>query len=861
MSRFHFAPLIAAALLCAASCTDNVPFAEEEARILTVSAEPATRIQLNSNLTTVFIAGDRFSVFRNSLANSCWQFAGKTGDAAGKLTLVSEGPASASTDFSVILYPYDETAVLNADSTLTTTFAGTQQYLAGSYGLAANRMLAIGKGDSFTMSNLCSYLNIRLAGTKKVKSITLSGGNHDVLSGPATVYAATLGVALTGTAEDDEADIKKIVLDCGDGVQLSEADTASFYMALPPHTFEMGFKAVVAYTDGTTMTKIIESCVALERNKIYSVTDVTGKDTEITVIEVEPYNGEKADDAAKDIVGTDEDYYWEANDWGSTVTVIYNGTTASVTSSNKKILTNVSGAHVTVDMATNTVKNTEIIIKGKSSDGSLKVYGEKKYKLTLAGVDLTSSKGPAINSQCKKRTFIHLQNGTTNRIADAATYTDDPYYLNAATAADEDRKATLFTEGCQIWSGTGVLVAKSSAKNAIATDDYFYMRPGVTLVITDAASNGLKVKGDGEGAGIDMRGGLIYAQVSSAAGKCVNCEDNFKISGGRMVLGTTGGAVYDATEKDATAASCIKVDSTFTMDGGTIIAKSTGSGGKGISVDGNATVNAGSVAITTSGGQYKYSKSITCSPKGFKVDGDLVINGGNLNVNVTGNSEGSEGIEGKKTITVNGGEIFVNAYDDAINAGTDFTINDGRVYAYASNNDGIDSNGTMHLNGGLALASGSSTPEESFDCDQGSRLYVTGGTMIGVAGTSVSPTTTNTKQCTLVYGSLKVNKGVLVSLCDSNGNALLVFKMPRSMNNGATLFLSTPLLAKSSSYKLMSGGTISGYKEEWNGWYDGGTVTGSTQLGTFTVSSTVTTVGSSGGPGGGGPGGGGGPRW
>lgn len=41
------------------------------------------------------------------------------------------------------------------------------------------------------------------------------------------------------------------------------------------------------------------------------------------------YNGEKADDAAADVVGTDEDLYWEANSFTETVTVAYKGTTAT----------------------------------------------------------------------------------------------------------------------------------------------------------------------------------------------------------------------------------------------------------------------------------------------------------------------------------------------------------------------------------------------------------------------------------------------------------------------------------------------------------------------------------------------------
>lgn len=195
-------------------------------------------------------------------------------------------------------------------------------------------------------------------------------------------------------------------------------------------------------------------------------TDGTAEGSEsVFDVSIEEYNGETADDASADIVGSDEDFYWEVNTFTSTVDITYNGTTATVVSNDDDILYDVSGAHVTVDMQTNSVKNVEIIVSGKSDDGSLKIYGEKKFKLTLDGVDLTSSSGPAINSQCKKRIFVHLAEGTTNRLTDAATYSDDSYYLNGATADDEDRKGCFFSEGNLVFSGTGVLVVQGNQKH------------------------------------------------------------------------------------------------------------------------------------------------------------------------------------------------------------------------------------------------------------------------------------------------------------------------------------------------------------------------------------------------------------
>ena len=68
------------------------------------------------------------------------------------------------------------------------------------------------------------------------------------------------------------------------------------------------------------------------------------------------------------------------------------------------------------------------------------------------------------------------------------------------------------------------------------------------------------------------------------------------------------------------------------------------------------------------------------------------------------------------------------------------------------------------------------------------------------------------------------------------------------------------------SYTVYSGGSLSDNTINWNGWYEDGTYTAGTLLGTFTSSSLTTVVGQSNGPGGGGHGGGsglggGGPGW
>lgn len=568
-----------------------------------------------------------------------------------------------------------------------------------------------------------------------------------------------------------------------------------------------------------------------------------------------PYDGQTAADASADVVGTDADLYHELNDFSTKVEITYSGSTATVSTASQAVLYSVDGAHVTVDLLTNSVKNVNLVLKGASDDGSLKVYGEKKTLLTLNGVDLTSKRGPAINNQCKKRMFVQVADGTVNSLADVADY--------AADNSGEDRKGCFFSEGNLIFSGRGVLKVAGKYRHGIATDGYFYMRPGVTIAVTEAAKNAVHVKGDsGDAIGVVIAGGLLYTNTSSDAGKGIKCDLTVRVAGGQLQLNTSGTAIYNADDADTSSAAGIKADGNIYIEGGTLTLKATGKGGKGISTDSDLFISGGTTTITTTGGKYYYTNSMTSSPKGVKADGNITVSGGDLNISVTGVSDGSEGLESKANLTVSGGNIYVYAYDDAINAGTAYVQTGGRVFCHAVNNDGLDSNGTLSISGGLVIASGTRSPEEAFDADNSQNFTVTGGTLIGIGGNATAPGSRST-QNTLLYGGLTAAKGSNIAVLDSDGNIVVAYKLHRDMS-GYALTVSSPGLAKG-SYTMNVGGTVDGASGCWNGYYSGGTWSGGSKAGSFTVSSSVTTVGSvssmGGGNMGGGPGGGPGGWW
>ena len=565
-----------------------------------------------------------------------------------------------------------------------------------------------------------------------------------------------------------------------------------------------------------------------------------------------PYQGQTATDADKDIVGTDEGIYWEANKFKNKINITYSGDKATVETDCTDILSHIDGSHVVIDMLTNSVSGVEINVSGKSDNGSLKIYGEKKTLLNLNGVELTSQSGPAINNQCKKRLFVNLAAGSINKLTDVEKYSDDSYYLNGNTSNDEDRKGCLFSEGNLIFSGTGSLIVAGKQKHGIASDGYMYVRPGVTIAVTEAAKNAIHIKGDkSEDIGVIIAGGLIYTLSESEAGKGIKTDYHVDIKGGQLDLNTKGDAIYDADENDTSSAAGIKTDGNVVISGGTISIKSCGTGGKGINADGNLNMTGGETTVVTTGGKFVYNAALDLdsSPKGIKADGNITIDDGALNIMVTGVSDGSEGLESKSDLTVNGGNVFVYAYDDAINAAKSITVNGGRVYAYAVNNDGIDSNGTMTFNGGVTISNGSNAPEEAFDCDRSNDLKVNGGTLVGVAGGAISPSSAS-NQKTVIYNGIQFAKGQTIAILGEDGKPIMTYDLPRTING--SLFFSSKDLQEGTSYQVSINGKLVDNTDKWNGWQDSGTWSDGTSIGSFIIKGTVTTIGTSSGPGGGG---------
>ncbi len=214
----------------------------------------------------------------------------------------------------------------------------------------------------------------------------------------------------------------------------------------------------------------------------------------------------------------------------------------------------------------------------------------------------------------------------------------------------------------------------------------------------------------------------------------------------------------------------------------------------------------------------------------------MVISGGKVKVTTSGRN--AEGIESKNYLNISGGEIYINAYDDGINSAQDMTITGGYIYSHSNNNDGIDANGNIYLNGGLVYAIGSRSPELGIDAnsEEGKKVFVNGGIIIAVGGIE-----NGASMSQATYRSLSVSGNTWYGL--SYGDEVIAFYVPQVTTGGghgpgggnsSGLVISVP-----STPTLKSGVTAAGTGIFENNCYLEATVSGGSSVSLTHIGGTV----------------------
>ena len=330
------------------------------------------------------------------------------------------------------------------------------------------------------------------------------------------------------------------------------------------------------------------------------------------------------------------------------VTIVYNGTTATVSIptflSNEVTCSSGTSSQVVI-VNTNTTDEITYDVSGSSSAGSLTITSDYKMTVKLNGVSLTSTKGEALRFKCGKRIELVMADGTTNTFADTA-----------------DNGVAVYADDSEL-SGAGTLNVSGNYNHAIASKEYFQIKKTVkTVNIVKAANDAIHV-----GQYFQMNGGTLNIDkntVSDGVQVEYKTDDNDNIvvdeenTAGVIIKGGTLNITMDNSED----AKGIKAEGDITISGGTFTINAVANGSRGIQADGNVTIsendNTTTMTIAATGGKCTVAADSDDPHKcwGMKIDGNLTVNAGTITVTKDG-STSKKGIKVGGTYTKNGGSV------------------------------------------------------------------------------------------------------------------------------------------------------------------------------------------------------------
>lgn len=473
-----------------------------------------------------------------------------------------------------------------------------------------------------------------------------------------------------------------------------------------------------------------------------------------------------------------------------TVTVVYSGTTATITNPLKGhgVEITQSGADVVVK---STLDQNEVtyILSGTTTEGSFKVYSNYRLTLNLNGVNITNSDGPAINVQSSKKISVVIPTGTTNTLTDGTTY----------ATSTEDQKGAFFSEGQLQFSGTGTLNVKSLSRHAICSDDYVQIDGG-TIVVTAAAKDGIHSKD--------------YFRMNAGTLNLTTTGDGVECETGHVIV--NGGTI--TASESASDAKGLTADSTLVVNGGTINLTVAGAQGKGLKSKKAMTLAGGTINITSTGAAVLTALNLGYDVSyctGIKSAGILTLSGSKITISATG--AGSKGISSDSIINMTAGTVYINNSG----AGAKYTNSAGGVDAYSS--ACMDADRNINLLGGTFTGIASGTAAKGISTD--------GNLTIGSAATTPVVYVKNTGTKLLVSGTANYTTAVYSEPKNLKSDGILTIaggtvKLNATQQGANTIDSDSLLYVTGGTITdTISGGQAKGFKATRDMTFSGGTIT------------------------------------
>ena len=136
------------------------------------------------------------------------------------------------------VYPYSDATTIEKSEKgfrIYTEIPTVQTFAEGSYGENALPMVAVSKDNDFAFKNAGSIIILPLKGEAKIASATLESKAHNI-AGKAIVTAnkADKWIPTIDVTNGEN----KVVVDCGDGIELKADEATKFFFVMAPGTYE-----------------------------------------------------------------------------------------------------------------------------------------------------------------------------------------------------------------------------------------------------------------------------------------------------------------------------------------------------------------------------------------------------------------------------------------------------------------------------------------------------------------------------------------------------------------------------------------------------------------------------------------------
>lgn len=364
---------------------------------------------------------------------------------------------------------------------------------------------------------------------------------------------------------------------------------------------------------------------------------------------------------------------------------------------------------------------------------------------------------------------------------------------------------------------------------------------GTTQITVDAGKDGIHCENND-----DTSLGFIYISAGTlnieAEGDGISASAYMQIVDGTFSVLAGGGSENGSSQSSNTWGAFMGGDMPPGQQSSSNTATTEDSTSmKGIKTSGTLNIFSGSFQINSSDDCIHSNSSITIYGGTFELasgddavhaDETLTVTACDMNI-----SESYEGLEALH-IDIQGGTIKLVATDDGLNAagGTDssgtiggrdgmfgggrggmggmnsssngtIVISGGDLYINASG-DGIDANGSLEIGGGYTVIVGP-TQGDTATLDYDTTATITGGTFIGTGSANMAQTFSSSQQGVIALSVGNQTAGTNITLKDSNENILFDFSPELPYN---VVILSSPDMISGETYTVTVGTSSSSFE-------------------------------------------------